>query len=172
MFTLVKFENNICAGLNGENGTCMAATECSQRGGISSGVCASGYGVCCIGVLYFLSLIFLLSSFSFITNFSQSLRLFFHTELVTVSCGERTSNNNTYFVNPNYPSTFDGTLSCQLTLAKSHPSVCQFRYVTFISIIVICLIIPILKSRYLSVERHITWLTDVVSLFQIGFHAI
>ncbi|OAD60708.1 hypothetical protein WN48_05270 [Eufriesea mexicana] len=94
LFTLVKFENNVCVGLNGENGTCIAATECSQRSGISSGVCASGYGVCCI---------------------------------VTVSCGETTSNNNSYFVNPNYPSTFDGTLSCQLTLAKSHPNVCQFR---------------------------------------------
>ncbi|XP_050592219.1 uncharacterized protein LOC126923126 isoform X1 [Bombus affinis] len=94
LFTLVKFDNNVCVGLNGENGTCIAASECSKRGGVSSGVCANGYGVCCI---------------------------------VTVSCGETTSNNNTYFVNPNYPSTFDGTISCQLTLVKSHPTVCQFR---------------------------------------------
>ncbi|XP_043599019.1 uncharacterized protein LOC122574893 isoform X3 [Bombus pyrosoma] len=94
LFTLVKFDNNVCIGLNGENGTCIAASECSKRGGVSSGVCANGYGVCCI---------------------------------VTVSCGETTSNNNTYFVNPNYPSTFDGTISCQLTLVKSHPTVCQFR---------------------------------------------
>ncbi|XP_033186435.1 uncharacterized protein LOC117155010 isoform X2 [Bombus vancouverensis nearcticus] len=94
LFTLVKFDNNVCVGLSGENGTCIAASECSKRGGVSSGVCANGYGVCCI---------------------------------VTVSCGETTSNNNTYFVNPNYPSTFDGTISCQLTLVKSHPTVCQFR---------------------------------------------
>ncbi|KOC68748.1 hypothetical protein WH47_06540 [Habropoda laboriosa] len=94
LFTLVKFDNNVCIGSNGENGTCVTASECLQRGGVASGVCANDYGVCCI---------------------------------VTVSCGETTANNNTYFVNPNYPSTFDGTLSCQLTLIKSHPTVCQFR---------------------------------------------
>ncbi|XP_043486352.1 uncharacterized protein LOC122513896 isoform X2 [Polistes fuscatus] len=94
LFTVVRFENNICGGLNGENGTCISATECSQRGGISSGICANGYGVCCI---------------------------------VMVTCGQTINDNNTYFVNPNYPSTFDGTESCQLTLLKSNPDVCQFR---------------------------------------------
>ncbi|KMQ84184.1 hypothetical protein RF55_18240, partial [Lasius niger] len=94
LFTLVKFDNSICGGLDGENGTCVAAAECVQRGGISSGVCANGYGVCCI---------------------------------VTVSCGGMTADNNTYFVNPNYPSTFDSMESCQVTLVKSHPDVCQYR---------------------------------------------
>ncbi|KAI4496548.1 hypothetical protein M0804_000358 [Polistes exclamans] len=46
---------------------------------------------------------------------------------VMVSCGQTINDNNTYFVNPNYPSTFDGTESCQLTLLKSNPDVCQFR---------------------------------------------
>ncbi|XP_012535462.2 uncharacterized protein LOC105836164 [Monomorium pharaonis] len=94
LFTVVKFDNGICGGLNGENGTCVAAAECAQRGGISSGVCANGYGVCCI---------------------------------VTVSCSGMTADNNTYFVNPNYPSTFDGMESCQVTLMKSNPDVCQYR---------------------------------------------
>ncbi|XP_032672195.1 uncharacterized protein LOC116844580 [Odontomachus brunneus] len=94
LFTLVKFDNGICGGLNGENGTCVAATECAQRGGLSSGVCANGYGVCCI---------------------------------VTMSCGAMINDNNTYFVNPNYPSTYDGMDSCQITLVKSHPDVCQYR---------------------------------------------
>ncbi|XP_024941438.1 uncharacterized protein LOC107268341 [Cephus cinctus] len=94
LFTLVQFGNDLCGGLSGENGTCFSSAECSQRGGVSSGVCANGYGVCCI---------------------------------VTVSCGQTISNNNTYFVNPNYPSTFDATESCQLTILKSHPQVCQFR---------------------------------------------
>ncbi|KYM94988.1 hypothetical protein ALC62_14583 [Cyphomyrmex costatus] len=94
LFTLVKFENGICDGLNGENGTCVAAAECVQRGGTPSGVCANGYGVCCI---------------------------------VTVSCGGMTSDNNTHFVNPNYPSTYDGIQSCQLTIVKSDPDVCQYR---------------------------------------------
>lgn len=94
LFTLVKFDNGICGGLNGENGTCIAGAECARRGGVSSGVCANGYGVCCI---------------------------------VTVSCGGMIADNNTYFVNPNYPSTFDGMESCQVTLVKSHPDVCQYR---------------------------------------------
>ncbi|XP_023314046.1 uncharacterized protein LOC106660253 [Trichogramma pretiosum] len=94
LFTLVRFENNICAGVTGENGTCISPSECAQRGGLSSGLCASGYGVCCI---------------------------------VSVSCGQTTFDNNTYFVNANYPSTFDGTDSCQLTVLKSHPDVCQYR---------------------------------------------
>ncbi|RLU15192.1 hypothetical protein DMN91_012186 [Ooceraea biroi] len=38
---------------------------------------------------------------------------------LTVSCGGMTADNNTYFVNPNYPSTFDGMDSCQVTLVKS-----------------------------------------------------
>lgn len=54
LFTLIKFNNNACVGLNGENGTCIAATECSQRSGISSGICANGYGICCIGTFLFI----------------------------------------------------------------------------------------------------------------------
>ncbi|XP_018377834.1 PREDICTED: uncharacterized protein LOC108770662 [Trachymyrmex cornetzi] len=94
LFTLVKFDNGICDGLNGENGTCVAAAECGQRGGIFSGVCANGYGICCI---------------------------------ITVSCNGMTADNNTHFVNPNYPSTFDGMESCQVTIVKLDPDVCQYR---------------------------------------------
>nr|XP_046468147.1 uncharacterized protein LOC124212301 [Neodiprion pinetum] len=94
LFTLVQFDNSLCSGMNGENGTCISAAECSTRGGVSGGPCANGYGVCCA---------------------------------LTAMCGQTTSTNNTYFVNMNYPSTFDGTDSCQLTILKSHPDVCQFR---------------------------------------------
>ncbi|XP_048510409.1 uncharacterized protein LOC105693592 [Athalia rosae] len=94
LFTIVQFDNNICSGVTGENGTCVAAAECGSRGGISVGPCANGYGVCCV---------------------------------LTATCGQTTANNNTYFVNANYPSSFDGTDSCQLTVIKSHPDVCQFR---------------------------------------------
>lgn len=48
---------------------------------------------------------------------------------VTMSCGAIINDNNTYFVNPNYPSTYDGMDSCQITLVKSHPDVCQYRWV-------------------------------------------
>ncbi|XP_012279434.1 uncharacterized protein LOC105699195 [Orussus abietinus] len=94
LFTLVKFENNLCGGPTGENGICVSAAECSQRKGSASGTCANGYGVCCV---------------------------------VTVTCGQSTSDNNTYFVNTNHPSPTETSESCQLTLIKSHPDVCQFR---------------------------------------------
>ncbi|XP_077301690.1 uncharacterized protein LOC143922340 [Arctopsyche grandis] len=43
------------------------------------------------------------------------------------TCGSMTAENGTYFVNQGYPARFDGTASCQLTVAKSHPDVCQIR---------------------------------------------
>ncbi|KAM3969070.1 uncharacterized protein ACR2FA_003721 [Aphomia sociella] len=43
------------------------------------------------------------------------------------SCGSSTSENGTYFVNSGYPSAYDGTGSCELTVIKSHPDVCQIR---------------------------------------------
>ncbi|GLH14049.1 Uncharacterized protein GBIM_18481 [Gryllus bimaculatus] len=42
-------------------------------------------------------------------------------------CGQTIRENCTYFVNPGYPGPFDGTGSCQLTIQKSHPDICQFR---------------------------------------------
>ncbi|XP_043476468.1 uncharacterized protein LOC122507685 isoform X1 [Leptopilina heterotoma] len=94
LFTVVRFDNNLCMGSTGENGTCISPAECVQRRGVSNGICANGYGVCCF---------------------------------VTVGCGQTTIDNNTYFVNTNYPAAFDGTESCQLTVLKSHPDICQFR---------------------------------------------
>lgn len=56
LFTFIKFDNNVCIDTNGENGTCVTASECLEQGGISSGICANGYGVCCIGMILFLQL--------------------------------------------------------------------------------------------------------------------
>lgn len=46
---------------------------------------------------------------------------------VMASCGETVRENGTYFVNPNYPNQYDSTGSCQLTILKSNPNVCQIR---------------------------------------------
>ena len=46
---------------------------------------------------------------------------------VTKTCGGSTSNNNTYFQNNGYPSTYDAVGSCQLTINKASNSVCQLR---------------------------------------------
>ena len=47
IFSVVRFPNKACAG-SSYNGTCYTTSECSTRGGSSSGTCAGGYGVCCI----------------------------------------------------------------------------------------------------------------------------
>lgn len=46
------------------------------------------------------------------------------------SCGETTRENGTYFVNKGYPAGFNGTTSCQLTVDKMSPDVCQYRYLS------------------------------------------
>lgn len=46
-FNVVKFPNAHCDG-GSRNGTCYTAEECSDRGGVNSGSCAEGYGVCCV----------------------------------------------------------------------------------------------------------------------------
>ncbi|XP_055315358.1 uncharacterized protein LOC129575574 isoform X2 [Sitodiplosis mosellana] len=43
------------------------------------------------------------------------------------SCGEIVRENGTYFVNPNHPSQYEGTGSCQLTVVKRNPNICQIR---------------------------------------------
>ncbi|PNF30477.1 hypothetical protein B7P43_G12146, partial [Cryptotermes secundus] len=94
LFTIVQFQNQGCAASSGDNGTCLTSAECSDRGGVASGPCANGYGVCCV----FLA-----------------------------TCGHSTKENCTYFVNQGYPGPYDGTGSCQLTINKAHPDICQFR---------------------------------------------
>ena len=50
MFTCYfRFPNGVCTSkTSGRNGTCYASEECGERGGVASGECAGGYGVCCI----------------------------------------------------------------------------------------------------------------------------
>ncbi len=47
---------------------------------------------------------------------------------VAYSCGQTTYQNNSLFSNPSYPSSYDGTGSCQLTVNKERSDVCQLRY--------------------------------------------
>ena len=49
IFQVVKFPNVPCEVSGGnKNGTCYTSEECSDRGGVSDGSCADGYGVCCV----------------------------------------------------------------------------------------------------------------------------
>jgi len=47
IFNVVKFPNDVCVGTSNKNGTCYTAEECKTIGGVESGSCAKGYGVCC-----------------------------------------------------------------------------------------------------------------------------
>jgi len=48
VFQVVKFPNDACAVTGGsKNGTCYTTEECSNKGGVNAGSCASGFGVCC-----------------------------------------------------------------------------------------------------------------------------
>lgn len=47
VFQVVKFKNDVCTGAT-KNGTCYTSAECDNLGGLSSGTCADGFGVCCI----------------------------------------------------------------------------------------------------------------------------
>lgn len=43
------------------------------------------------------------------------------------SCGDIVAENGTYFVNPNHPNPYEDTGSCQLTVMKPNPNICQIR---------------------------------------------
>merc|ERR1712141_835413 len=53
LFSVVTFKNEECTSettLTGgaRKGTCYTTTECSDKSGLKSGNCASGFGVCCV----------------------------------------------------------------------------------------------------------------------------
>merc|ERR1711981_704515 len=49
LFSVVQFPNDECTTTTSASmkGICKSSTECSKNGGVSSGNCASGFGVCC-----------------------------------------------------------------------------------------------------------------------------
>ncbi|XP_076352549.1 uncharacterized protein LOC143247730 isoform X3 [Tachypleus tridentatus] len=49
IFTLAVFENDACntSSIN-RTGICFSSSECISRGGRAEGICAGGYGVCCL----------------------------------------------------------------------------------------------------------------------------
>jgi len=51
VFQIVKFQNGACPASNGDTGVCFTEAECSGRGGVASGTCASSFGVCCVFTL-------------------------------------------------------------------------------------------------------------------------
>jgi len=48
VFQIVKFKNDACSADDGNTGVCFTEAECSAKGGVASGSCASAFGVCCV----------------------------------------------------------------------------------------------------------------------------
>merc|ERR1712226_653792 len=48
IFNIVSFANDQCNAENGDLGTCRTDAECAETGGMKSGVCAAGFGACCV----------------------------------------------------------------------------------------------------------------------------
>jgi len=48
VFRIVKFNNENCNATDGNDGVCFTQAECSAKGGVATGSCASSYGVCCV----------------------------------------------------------------------------------------------------------------------------
>jgi len=51
VFQIVRFQNEMCPASTGEMGTCYTEAECTAKGGVASGSCATGFGVCCVFTL-------------------------------------------------------------------------------------------------------------------------
>lgn len=51
VFQIVQFKNEACSATDGNTGTCFTAAECTSKGGVATGSCASGFGVCCVFVI-------------------------------------------------------------------------------------------------------------------------
>lgn len=138
LFTYVQFNNQECVGATGDNGTCVTASECAQKGGTSNGPCAGGFGTCCICEYIHTNVInftvrhspLMCTYFTVYSNFcscnSLILFLFRHGAVLT-SCGTTVRENGTYFVNNGYPNQYSGTGSCQINIVKANANVCQYR---------------------------------------------
>ena len=94
--------------------------ECSTKGGVNSGSCASGFGVCCTCKI-FLSFkscrprpLFLKGLLTYyISNY-------FHLITVTIGCGATTRENCTYFESSNL-----GSGACRSKICPCSDDICQ-----------------------------------------------
>ena len=74
LFNLVQFANSACNATDGDRssgrtGVCFTGSECEAKGGRAGGVCAAGFGVCCICKGLSLSAIF---PTAYVSNFAYT----------------------------------------------------------------------------------------------------
>ena len=51
LISIFNFPNDECTDVEGVEGECYTATECSSRGGVSVSTCGNGIGVCCYVIM-------------------------------------------------------------------------------------------------------------------------
>ncbi|XP_017483593.1 PREDICTED: uncharacterized protein LOC108372422 [Rhagoletis zephyria] len=96
IFSGLRLAGTTCTTDDGESGTCSTEADCRDRQGFPGGACGRSGS----GLVC-----------------CNNIRL---------SCGATTSKNESFFVNPNYPSYLNSTATCQITVA-SNPGICQIR---------------------------------------------
>ena len=47
-FITINVDPTSCVSEAGVNGTCFNREQCKEKGGLASGTCANGFGVCCL----------------------------------------------------------------------------------------------------------------------------
>jgi hypothetical protein len=99
LFNVVQFDNDECTTNINDNtfGTCFTTTECTDKGGVAAGNCASGFGVCCF------------------------------IKVDQTSCGATINNNITYIENTVFPTaTTEANIDCTYSI-QGNTNVCQIR---------------------------------------------
>jgi len=101
LFNIVSFPNNVCnSSQDLMQGVCLSPRECSERGGLSEGSCASGFGACCL----------------------------FISSMKTTGGGVAHLDTKVgYLQNPAYPQEDTGALMQMVQLVPATDSVCQLR---------------------------------------------
>ena len=88
LFSIIRFQNDICNVTVNEQGVCYTSHECEIRGGRAAGSCAAGFGTCCVCKKS------KKKSSSFFRHFPFS---------VAESCNGIKNEKVVYFQNPSYP---------------------------------------------------------------------
>jgi hypothetical protein len=120
LFNVIQFANAPCNSTdNSRTGVCFTTSECSNKGGRSGGVCAAGFGVCCVCEN-------LLTNPTGCTTFIYLFKCFVSVEY---SCDDASSQPQdvVYFQNKKFPEDEDEPEICLFTVQIKDNSICQLR---------------------------------------------
>ena len=123
MLNVVRFKNDPCvsttatsstnSNTNKRTGSCLSASECTDKAGTKAGTCASGYMYLCLSVR---------PSVSYCPFFVFPLRFGVCCVFTVDSCSSsgKITQNNTYIRNEGFPTGIkEGPTMCSFTLGKA-----------------------------------------------------